>query len=286
MKKKLLILHIAVLLFGLSGLFGKLVNTSAELIVSGRVISASIFLYILVRVKKEELDMRSPRVIKIILLQGGLLFIHWFSFFHSIQLSTVALGLLSFSSFPIFTTIMEPYFFRLPLSRSRVLAALLTFVGILIVTPVGAMEIDMLRGVMFGVLSGFTFALLAIANKKLSKDIPEITLTFYQCLGASIFSLPIIFYNISSLPGERDIFLLIILGIVFTGIAHTLFVTALKLLPASTVSIAACLEPVYGIAFASIILHEIPGARVLLGSTLIILAALSTVVMDREAVTT
>ncbi len=94
MKKDIILLHTAVFLFGLSGLFGKLVSSPAEIIVSGRVISATIFIYIVFKIKKERIDLLSPESLKIVGIQGTLLFLHWFSFFQSIKLSTVALGLL------------------------------------------------------------------------------------------------------------------------------------------------------------------------------------------------
>lgn len=275
MKKDLIFLHIAVFLFGLSGLFGKLVDTSAEIIVSGRVISASIFLYIILRLKKENLNLTSPTTVKIILFQGILLFVHWFSFFQAIKLSTVALGLLSFSSFPIFTTFMEPVFLKAPLKRKDAIAALITFIGIAIVTPVNSLDSSMFIGVMLGIFSGFSFALLAIVNKKLAQNISGIKLTFYQCFGAGLFSVPVLLRDTSSLPKGNDLYLLIILGVVFTGIAHTLFVSSLKKLSASTVSVTTCLEPVYGIIFAAFLLGEIPGIKIILGSTLIIFAAFS-----------
>lgn len=275
MKKDLIFLHIAVFLFGLSGLFGKLVDSSAEIIVSGRVISASIFLYLILRIKKERLNLSSPGTIKIILFQGSLLFVHWFSFFQAIKLSTVALGLLSFSSFPIFTTFMEPIFLKVSLKRKDVVAALITFIGIAVVTPFNTMDSSMLTGVILGVFSGFSFALLAIINKKLARNIPGIKLTFYQCFGAALFSMPILLRDTSNLPKGNNLFLLIILGVVFTGIAHTLFVSSLKKLSASTVSVTTCLEPVYGIIFAAFLLGEIPGLKIILGSTLIIFAAFS-----------
>jgi len=281
MKKDLILLHIAVLLFGLSGLFGKLINSPAEIIVSGRVVSATIFLYIILKLKKEKVYLFSAANIKIILFQGSLLFLHWFSFFQSIKLSTVALGLLSFSSFPVFTTFMEPLLLKVPLERKKVIIAFITLMGISVVTPVGSLDPHMSKGILLGIFSGFSFALLAIVNKKLSKDISGIKLTFYQCFGASLCSIPVLFSNISMLPSGRDLLLLTALGVIFTGIAHTLFVSSLKKVSASTVSVTTCLEPVYGIAFAAIFLGEIPGSKIILGSSLIIMAAFSSAKTDK-----
>jgi drug/metabolite transporter (DMT)-like permease len=273
MNKDLIILHTAVLLFGLSGIFGKLIETPVLIIVSGRVIFASIFLYIILKLKKEKIEMTSPTSKKIMLLQGTLLFFHWVTFFQAIKLSSVALGLLSFSSFPIFTTFMEPFFFKEKLERRKITTAIITFIGISMVIPLKGIDLKMLTGIGMGIFSGFSFAVLAIMNKKFSISVSGIKLTFYQCLGASFWSIPILFLW-NKIPSSKDILLIIILGVVFTGIAHTLFVMSLKVISASTVSVTACLEPVYGIIFASFILGEIPSLKIILGGSIIILAAI------------
>lgn len=275
MKKDIILLHIAVFLFGLSGLFGKLISSPAEIIVSGRVISATIFIYIVLKIKKEKIELFSPESLKIIGVQGTLLFLHWFSFFQSIKLSTVALGLLSFSTFPVFTTFMEPLFLRLPLDKKKVVIALVTLMGVAVVAPIGNMDSHMTRGILLGIFSGFSFALLAVINKKLSVVTSGIKLTFYQCFGASLCSIPVLLSNISTLPSGRELGLLISLGVIFTGIAHTLFVSSLRSVSASTVSVTTCLEPVYGIAFAAVILGEIPTMKIFLGCSLILMAAFS-----------
>lgn len=281
MKKDIILLHIAVLLFGLSGLFGKLISSPAEIIVSGRVISATIFLYVILKMRKENLNLLSSDTLKIIGIQGGLLFLHWFSFFQSIKLSTVALGLLSFSTFPVFTTFMEPMLLRVPFERKKVLISFITLMGISIVAPIGSLDSHMTRGILLGIFSGFSFALLAVINKKLSKATSGIKLTFYQCFGASLFSIPVLFSNLTILPSGRELGLLIALGVIFTGIAHTFFVSSLKSVSASTVSVTTCLEPVYGIVFAAIILGEIPDIKIFLGCSLILLAAFSSAKTDK-----
>ncbi len=287
MKKDLIILHTAVLLFGLSGLFGKLIEAPAQVIVSGRVIFATIFLYTVLKFKNEKVEMTSPASKKIIILQGSLLFLHWFSFFQAIKLSSVALGLLSFSSFPIFTTFMEPLFFKEKLEGGKVVTAIITFIGISMVVPLNGVDIQMLRGIGMGVFSGFSFAVLAIMNKKFSSSVSGIKLTFYQCLGASFWSIPVLLLW-NKAPSAKDLFLMVTLGVVFTGIAHTLFVMSLKRISASTVSVTTCLEPVYAIVFAAFILGEIPSMKIVLGSSIIILAAFlstkTTVLKEKSAV--
>jgi len=105
----LIAINLAVLLFGTAGLFGKILTFSPFIIVSGRVAFASVALLIYLFVKKENivLDKNVSHYFLMIIL-GIILAVHWVTFFQAIQISTVAIGLLSFSTFPIFVALLEP----------------------------------------------------------------------------------------------------------------------------------------------------------------------------------
>ena len=83
-----------------------------------------------------------------------------------------------------------------------------------------------------------------------------------------------LFRDTSTSITQRDIVLLLVLGIVCTALSHTLFIASLRRVTAHTASVVAALEPVYGIALAALLLNEIPTPRTLAGAALIIGAAL------------
>ena len=115
-KNGLASIHIAVLLFGLAGLFAKWVDLPAVIIVLGRVIFSSLFLLFLLKIKKECLRLLSGRDFLLMITAGIVLAVHWTTFMQSIQTSTVAVGTLTFSTFPLFVTFLEPVLFREKLS--------------------------------------------------------------------------------------------------------------------------------------------------------------------------
>lgn len=271
--KNLLQIHIAVFLFGLSGIFGKLICLPSTIIVLGRVLFASLFLIIILFYLKQNIRLNQKIDYLYMALLGLLLAIHWVTFFKAIQVSTVAIGLLSFSTFPVFTTFMEPYLFNEKLRLRDIIIALIAFGGISLVVPEFKLENNITQGVLWGIASGFTFSILSILNRKYVKQYSSIVIAFYQDAIASIILAPFLFI-IKPILNTNDIILLIILGIVFTALTHTLFIKGLTKVKAQTASIITCLEPVYGIAFAALILNEIPEARVLLGGLIIIGASL------------
>jgi len=265
-------IHIAVVLFGFSGLFGKFLTCTPLVIVFGRTFFAALTLLPLVlRSGTTPFIMERKRCF-IYMLQGALLAIHWSTFFLSIQISTVALGLLTFSTFPIFVTFLEPLFFREKLRTTDIKVALLVFAGVVLILPSFDFSQKPVQGAFWGTISGLTFALLAIFNRKnLSFDFP-INVAFHQNAFASLAILPLLMSVSRELPSIKEIFLIAGLGIFCTALAHTLFISSLKELRATTVSIITSLEPLYGIVLAAILLNEIPNLRTIAGGTLIITA--------------
>jgi drug/metabolite transporter (DMT)-like permease len=278
--KNLFQIHTAVFLFGLAGLFGKLVDLPSTIIVLGRVIFASIFLIIILLYFKQSIKLKKKRDYLHLAILGLVLAIHWVTFFQSIQVSTVAIGLLSFSTFPVFTTFLEPYFFKEKLRLNNIVIALITFGGIALVIPEFKLENNTTQGVLWGITSGFTFSILSILNRKYVKQYSSLVIAFYQDSIATLALLPFLFL-INPTFHTNDILLLILLGVVFTALAHTLFIKGLTAVKAQTASIIASLEPVYGIVFAALLLKEIPEARVMLGGLIILGTTLYATIRSR-----
>ena len=89
--KNLVEIHLAVMLFGLSGLFGKLLTLSPTIIVLGRVFFSSIFLYLIIFYLKKDLKLKEKKHYLYLIMMGVILALHWSTFFKSIQVSTVAI---------------------------------------------------------------------------------------------------------------------------------------------------------------------------------------------------
>ena len=263
-------LHGAVFLFGMAGLFGKWVALGALLIVFGRVLFATAALGLVLVVGKKLI--RPPRRAAWLLAAcGALLVMHWAAFFHSIQVSTVAVGLLAYSTAPVFAALLEPWWFREQISLRGVLASLVSLAGVALIIPQWQMGNTVLQGVSWGVVAGCSFAALALFNRELVRDIDATNLAFYQDGAATVLLLPILPVIWRS-PELADLLLLALLGLVFTALAHGLFIHALRQVKARVATLVSTLEPVYGILLAALLLGEIPTARTLAGGALILAA--------------
>ncbi len=281
--RSLLEIHIAVVLFGLSGLFARYAGQPAVIIALGRVFFASISMYALFRYKGESIRLKSGRDLVTLAAAGILLAVHWTTFFLSIQVSTVAIGVLTFSTFPLFITFLEPLMFGERIRIADVLCACVMFTGVMIIVPEFDLSNNVTLGIIWGMTCSITYAALSLINRKFVKDYPGVLISFYEQGTASLILLPalIIYRPVFTLT---SLMLLILLGVLFTAAAHSMFINGMKHVRAQTAGMIASLESVYGIAAAAIFLSERPSLNELGGGTLILAAALySTIKASKTA---
>src|SRR6185369_14408317 len=100
-------------------------------------------------------------------------------FFQSINISSVAIGLLSFSSFPLFTAAFEPLLLRQRLRGAELAGALLVLPGVYLLVPSVSLSDTTTQGVLWGVLAGATFAVLSVGNRWLGRRYTSVTISLY-----------------------------------------------------------------------------------------------------------
>jgi drug/metabolite transporter (DMT)-like permease len=268
----LVALHAAVLLFGFAGLFGKWLDLSPVAIVLGRTAVAAVALGI---VRGQAGRDRPPFDLRLA-GNGAVLALHWVSFFAAIQVSSVAVGLLGYASFPLFVLILERVMLGRRWTGREGATALCVTAGLALLVPELSLANRVVQGLAWGLVSGFTFALLAVLNRRYVASRRAADIAFWQNLFAALTLLPFAWASSWALGaiGAREVALLLLLGLVCTALAHTLFIAALRAVSAHAASVVAALEPVYGIALALLLLDEVPGSRTLAGGALIVGAAM------------
>jgi drug/metabolite transporter (DMT)-like permease len=264
--------HAAVALFGFAGVFGKWIEWDPVAIVLGRTAVAGVVLAFFVRYRLGA--WRPPHWIAV--PNGVILAVHWVAFFTAIKVSTVAIGLLGYASFPLFVPFLERSMLGVPIRRGKLAGAALVAVGLVLLVPEFTWKSHTVRGLAWGVLSGFMFALLTVRIRKLAPDRWPSEMALWQNSIAALCVLPVVLWQ-GGLGGPVNAGTLgkmLLLGVFCTAAAHALYAASLARLPASTVAVCAALEPVYGMALAVALLGEVPNARTIAGATVIVVAAL------------
>ena len=253
-------IHVAVLLASGPGLFAKFMSVNPAVLTAGRTFFGSLSLVVAALLSGSSMRIRSGRDCAMMILSGALLAVHWMTFFRSIQVSTVAVGLLSVSSFPLFLTFLEPVFFRERMRLRDVALGLMVIGGLVLVPPNLDLGNHITQGVLWGVGSALAYALLSLVSRAQVRRYPAVTVVLYQQIFAALCSLPFALQRAGS-TSERDLWMLLLLGVVFTGVAQWLAVASLRHLRAYTTGVIFGLEPVYGILLAWLLLGEVPVLR-------------------------
>lgn len=268
-KKYILYLNVAVLLFGFAGLFGKWIHLPSLGITFGRVLISSVSLGLYMLLTKQSFAVDSRKDLLLLILGGAVLSLHWWAVFESIRISSVAIGCITFSTFPLFITFSEPVFSHEKLKWQNVILALIIMIGLIITVPEFSLDNHTFRGILIGMISPIAYTFLTMINKTFSIRYTGTKISFYEQGAAVLFLLPFVF-GLHIHPTWKDFGLLIVFGTLTTAFAHTLFISCLKEVPARLAGVCSSMETVYGILFALLFLGEVPTVREVIGAAIIL----------------
>ena len=258
LSKAQLRLQFLVLLWGFTGLFGKLVTISALPMVWYRMSLAAIAIFIYLKFKRESIAVSKTNLIKLLLI-GGIVGLHWFTFYQSIKTSNVAIALSTLSLCALFTSIIEPIIFRRKIVVSEIILSVIVsacVVWIFNATP------EYKLGIIYGVICSFLSALFSVLNSTFKDSVKPANITFYEMIGGFLTMnfLMICFqpetFNEVINVGTSNFLWLTLLAVIFTAFAQIEAVNLFKYFSPYTILLNVNLEPVYGIILASLVFGE------------------------------
>jgi drug/metabolite transporter (DMT)-like permease len=258
MKNPYLLLHIAVILAGFTGVFGKLITLNEGLLTWYRILISSAALYIVLYITKTPHPTFLKDRLKIAQV-GVIITIHWLFFYGSIKYSNVSIGVVCYALTSCFTAILVPIINKKKFILTELLLSLLTIFGIGLIFHFDSSH---QTGILLGVISSIFAALYTIFNEKLVREFDTKVINFYQIFGGTIaltlvLPLYLLYFPTDNLiPNLSDSLYLLILALLCTVGLYYLFAEALKKISAFTVNLTFNLEPVYAILLAFILFNE------------------------------
>lgn len=255
--KKYFLLHFIVFIFGFTAILGKLITLPSEVLVWYRVLIGTIGILAILIFSRISLTI-SKRQLFGYLLVGFLIAIHWVTFFESVKQSNVSVALAAISSATLFTSLLEPLFFKRKFRLYEIVFGLLIMIGLYLIFN---FETHYQLGLILGITSAFFASSFTVLNGILVKTNDAKIISTYELTGAFIILSFYLFLN-SSVRFEcfsltySNFFYLLVLGLVCTTFAFVASVDVMKELSPFTVSLTINLEPVYGIVIAVILFGE------------------------------
>lgn len=258
MKKALLQLHIAVFLWGFTGVLGRLISLNEGLLVWWRMFLTVATLVFLRWVQKEFEAIAWKDALKIGGV-GALVALHWVTFYGSIKMANVSIALTCMAAGGVFTALAEPLAFRKKIDIWELMLGVITLVGIGLIFHFNP---KYKWGILVGIFSVLLAVVFSILNKMLVGKFNAKTISLYELGGgwlAWTLLLPVYWYFIpaqSFWPIGMDWIWLLIMAWFCTVLSVNLSLQALKHISAFTQNLTLNLEPVYGIILAFIVFKE------------------------------
>lgn len=258
MNKIYILLHIAVIFAGFTGIFGKLISFNEGLLVWYRVLFSGIILFLIT--KLFPIKSRTSFRNKLDIAKTGMLItMHWVFFYASIKYSNVSIGVVCYCLTSFFTAIFKPAIGKKKIRLSELLLSALTLLGISLIFH---FDTSYRLGIILGVISSALAALYTIFNERLVRSHNSISINYYQMIGGTVglgILLPVYLYFFPVeyfIPGLKDTFYLILLSLFCTVGLYVVVAEVLKKIPAFTVNLTFNLEPIYAIILAFILFGE------------------------------
>lgn len=207
----------------------------------------------------------------------SLLFFNW-CYFNAISRSSMSVAAVLLYTSPVFVTVMSAVFFGEKITWLKMGALTLTFGGCMLVTgmiPLGQQPVSLLT-ILFGLGSGFGYALYSIFGKFALARYSSATVTFYTFLFSAAFSLPLssLHRNLTVLADWRAIAGGLGIGILCCILPYLLYTEGLRHAEAGKAAILATVEPFVAAALGICLFHEVVTIYKLFGMMAIFVAVL------------
>ena len=269
-------LHLIVFLWGFTAILGKLIQANAEVLVFYRMLFASVFLYLFIRIiKKDSIKVSKKLLLKLVGI-GSLMAFHWLFFFSSIKVSNVSIALSCLGTSTLFAALLEPLIFKRKIDLSEIVMGIVIVICISLIFKV---EFQYKLGIIYGLICALLGTIFSVFNGKLYGKTSSGNIIFYEIFGGFlVISLYYVFSGQISQISEisyRDLALLTLLASVFTAYPMFESVNLMKYISPFTLILTVNLEPIYGIILAFFIFGESEKmSAVFYGASLVMILAI------------
>lgn len=271
----------AMVIYGTIGIFRRYIPLPSSVLAMARGGMGTIFLLIVVYASRKKLswaDMKKNLLL--LVLSGAFMGFNWILLFEAYAYTTVATATLCYYMAPVIVILLSPLVLKEHLSGGKFICILVAVFGMALVSGIlqsGFSGVAEMKGILFGLGAAVLYASVILLNKKLP-PIGAYEKTIVQLASAAIVVLPycLATEDFSSMhPDGRAWVMLLIVGIIHTGVAYALYFGSMGNLSAQTIAIFSYLDPVVAIILSALLLKEpmglmeVFGAVLILGSTMI-----------------
>lgn len=265
-----LFVSLASLILGSNGIFARFVDLPSPVLLFYRFLFGTLILSLTFLIKKRELPFPQTNKKEIVLF-GFINTLLAVLAFYAFTNTSIANAEILLYSFPIYIIIFAPIVLKEKIEKATVINLLIAFAGLILIAFSGG--ITSLNQNALGIISGFAagivFAIFVLLAKIIRTKYEGLELNLYQMTVSVLLLLPGLFifqYQIDT----YKIILLIVMGLLHSALALSLYFIGIKTVKAQHVGIISYFEPLSAVVYAFIFLAEIPSIYTFLGGGLIL----------------
>jgi RarD protein len=274
--RSLAMLVASMLIFGSIGVFRRQIPLSSAFLAFTRGILGGLVVWGFRLARGRERAAKLPGKRRFLLiLSGAAIGVNWILLFEAFEHTTVAVATLCYYMQPTIVVLLSPLVFRERLTGKKAACAAAAIVGMALVSGViggGEARGGSARGILLGLGAAVFYSAVVMMNKKLG-GIDARQKTIVQLLSAGIVLIPYLLLT----GGFRDaaiqgttLPLLLILGVVHTGIAYLLYFGSMDGLRVQSIALLSYIDPVSALFFSAVFLREPLTVPCIIGAVLII----------------
>ena len=268
MRKALIQMHAAVLLWGFTGVLGKAISLNAPILVWYRMLFTAAIMAAILTVRKMWIPFTFKEAGRIAGV-GALICLHWVAFYAAIKYANISVALVCLSTAGIFTSLFDPFINQSKHDLFEILLGLLAIAGVWLIYRY---QVSFGVGILFGVTAAVLSSIFTVFNKKLAGKYPARIVVFYEMTTGWLFLSLLLPFVFAFAPGtmfipaspslfgpewyRNDWLWILVLSVCCTVWAQSLAINALKHLSSFTATLSVNLEPVYGILLAFYFYNE------------------------------
>ena len=268
---------IAVVIYGTVGMFLRYVSLPSEIVAMFRGIIGSTFIFLYLKARHQSPDREAIREnLKWLVIGGISLGLNWIFLFAAYINTTVAIASLCNYMAPVIVILISPLVLRERPDRRKMPCVIAAFIGIILVSGFWNGSFGNIKGVFLGLAAAAFFVVIVICNRKL-QEVPALDRVIVQLAVSAMTILPYVLvrnWGAAISLDVRSVLIILILGLVHTGLAYCLYFSGMGSLPVQTVAILGYLEPVVSVLCSALFLREHMGIAGWAGAVLILGAAL------------
>ncbi|MGZ4200163.1 MAG: DMT family transporter [Thermoleophilia bacterium] len=223
-----------------------------------------------------------------LLLMGALDSGALLAYFYAIRTTGVAIATFFLFIQPVWVALLAPRFLKTPTEKVVFAALGVALTGLLVILAPsflgGGVSLSMI-GLAAGLAGGWCYAFFQLLVKGLTKEVPSTTIVICECTLDALFILPLaLWQTVGAGAGitARDLVAALVLGLVCTAVAYTMWVDGVARIRVQHSSILGFLTPVVAPLLAWVLLGQSVGLATAVGGALIVAAGALVVVFGRD----